>query len=308
MEARECTRQYLLALALVGIFSAATAFAQDLEPRAYSASPIGLNFIVVGGGHSTGGVVVDPSGPVQDVEATTNVASLGIGRTFGLFGRTALIVAALPYAWAEASGRIGEESRTTSRSGLADPRLRFSVNLIGGRAMKVQEFVRTKRSTIVGVSLAVAPPFGQYDRSKLINLGANRWSFKPEAGISRNIGEKWTIDGYAGVLFFTANEQYYPGSSVRTQDPIFAFQAHASYTLKPRFWTAFDATWYSGGTTIIDGTSSGILQRNSRVGATLSVPITREQSLKFAVSKGATTRIGSNFTTVSGAWQLTWFN
>ena len=301
-------RSNVLILGFIVLITAATATAQDLEPRAYSAAPIGTNFIVVGGGRSTGGVLVDPAGPIQDVQATTNMATIGAGKTFSLFGRTALIVAAVPYAWANATGRVGEDVASVSRSGLADPRVRFSVNLVGGRAMRIQEFVRSTRKTIVGVSLAFAPPFGQYDRSKLVNLGANRWSFKPEVGISHLINEKWTIDGYAGVLLFTTNEEYYPGSSVRTQDPIFALQGHASYTLKPRLWVAFDATWYTGGTAVVDRAEQGNLQRNSRIGATASIPLTQQHSIKFAVSKGATTRIGSNFTTVSGAWQVTWIN
>ena len=301
-------RPNVLILGFIVLVTADTATAQDLEPRAYSAAPIGTNFIVVGGGRSTGGVLVDPAGPIQDVQATTNLATIGAGKTFSLFGRTALIVAAVPYAWANATGRVGENEASVSRSGLADPRVRFSVNLVGGRAMRIQEFARSTRKTIVGVSLAFAPPFGQYDRSKLVNLGANRWSFKPEVGISHLINEKWTIDGYAGVLLFTTNEEYYPGSSVRTQDPIFALQGHVSYTLKPRLWIAFDATWYTGGTAVVDRAEQGNLQRNSRIGATASIPLTQQHSIKFAVSKGATTRIGSNFTTVSGAWQVTWIN
>jgi hypothetical protein len=298
----------VLIIGFIVLATVATATAQDLEPRAYSAAPIGTNFIVVGGGRSTGGVVVDPAGPIQDVQATTNLATIGAGKTFPLFGRTALIVAAVPYAWANVTGRVGETAGHVTRSGLADPRVKLSVNLMGGRAMKVEEFVRSRRKTIVGVSLALAPPFGQYDRSKLVNLGANRWSFKPEVGISHLINEKWTIDGYAGVLLFTTNEEYYPGSSVRTQDPIFALQGHVSYTLKPRLWIAFDATWYTGGTAIVDHAEKGDLQRNSRIGATTSIPLTQQHSIKFAVSKGATTRIGADFTTVSGAWQISWIN
>jgi hypothetical protein len=236
------------------------------------------------------------------------VTTIAPGKTFPLFGRTALIVAAVPYAWANATGRVGENAASVSRSGLADPRVKFSVNMVGGRAMKVEEFARSRRKTIVGVSLAFAPPFGQYDRSKLVNLGANRWSFKPEVGISHLINEKWTIDGYAGVLLFTTNEEYYPGSSVRTQDPILALQGHVSYTLKPRLWIAFDATWYTGGRAVVDRAEKGDLQRNSRIGATTSIPLTQQHSIKFAVSKGATTRAGANFTTISGAWQVSWIN
>jgi Putative MetA-pathway of phenol degradation len=302
-------RRTVLIFGFVGflVCTAATAMAQDLEPRAYAAAPIGANFIVVGVGRSSGGVVTDPSLPIEDVEATINAATIGVGTTFSLFGRSALVVAAFPYAWGTISGQLNESATSVTRSGLADPRLKLSVNLVGGRALTPEEFVRAKRPTIVGVSLSVAPPLGQYDPSKLVNLGANRWSFKPEVGISRLI-DKWAFDGYAGVLLFTANDQFYTGFSIRTQAPIFALQGHMSYTFKPRLWLAFDGTWYSGGTTNVDGIDKQDLQRNSRFGATASFPLFRQQSIKAAVSRGATTRVGANFTTVSVAWQFSWLN
>jgi hypothetical protein len=283
------------------------AIAQDLEPRAYSAAPIGTHFIVAGWGHSTGDVLVDTAAPVQDVHATTNLATLGGGTTFPLFGRTALLLAAFPYAWSTVSGRIGEDTASVSRSGLADPRIKLSVNFLGGRALKRSEFARAERRTIVGASVTVSPPLGQYDPAKLVNLGANRWSFKPETGFSHAIN-KWTIDGYAGVWFFTTNDAYYTGSSVRAQDPIYAIQGHTSYTFKPRLWVAFDATWYSGGTAVVNGTRQGNLQRNTRIGSTLSLPLAQQQSVKVSVTKGATTRAGSDFTTVSAVWQFSWSN
>lgn len=289
------------------ISSAGIAVAQDLEPRAYAASPVGANFLVVGGGRSSGDVLIDPSLPLEDVQASVNSAFLGAGTTFAFFGRTALFVAAFPYAWVTATGNVGESAREVSRSGFADPRIKLSVNFVGGRALTLREFSNAERPTIVGASFTVVPPLGRYDRSKLVNLGANRWSFKPEVGISHPLGN-WTVDGYAGVWLFTANDEFYTGSSLRTQQPIFAFQGHASYTLKPRLWVAFDATWYSGGVTTVDGIEKADLQRSTRVGATLSLPLTSQQSLKFAFSKGATTRVGSDFTTVSAAWQLTRFD
>jgi Putative MetA-pathway of phenol degradation len=199
--------------------SMGTAVAQDLEPRAYAASPIGLNFLVIAAGRSTGGVVVDASLPVEDVQASVNSLGVGAGRTIKIFGRTALLVASLPYAWANVSGRVGEETGQVSRSGLADPRIKLSVNLVGGRALSVREFVRAPRPTVLGVSLSVVPPLGQYYRDKLINLGANRWAFKPEIGVSHLVG-KWTIEGYAGAWLFTANDEFYTGTSVREQRPV----------------------------------------------------------------------------------------
>ena len=281
--------------------------AQELEPRAYTAAPTGVNFLVVAGGRSTGGVVVDPSLPVEDIQATVDSLGLGLGRTIDLFGRTALLLAVVPYAWGDVSGSVGEEARRITRSGLADPRLKLSVNLRGGRALTPREFARAVRSTIVGVSLTLAPPLGQYTGRKLINLGANRWAFKPELGVSHTLG-RWTIEGYSGVVLFTTNREFYTGASVRTQQPVVALQAHISYTLRRQLWAAFDATWYSGGSTTVNGTQKADLQRNSRVGATLSLPVGRQQSIKFSGSTGATTRIGADFRTFGAAWQLTWFD
>lgn len=302
------TPRCVTALTFVGITlttAIATATAQDLEPRAYAAAPIGLRFLVVATGRSSGGVLVDPSLPVEDVQATVNSLVIGTGVTVNLFGRTALAVAAVPYAWLSASGSVGETTRHASRSGLADPRFKLSVNLLGGRALAAREFATARRPTILGASLTVGPPLGRYHPAKLVNIGANRWSLKPEVGISHSAG-RWTFEGYGGVWLFTANDDFYTGSSVRTQKSVVALQAHASYTVRPRLWLALNSTWYSGGTTTVNGVEKGDLQRNSRLGATVSLPLARQQSLKVTASTGATTRIGADFRTIGVAWQLSW--
>jgi hypothetical protein len=291
--------------ALIGLTLASPLAAQDLEPRAYAASPIGLSFLFVGAGRSSGGVIVDPSLPVADVEAALDSATLGVGTTFSLFGRSALVVAAAPYVWGDVSGRVGEVAARVTRSGLADPRMKLSVNLLGGRALAPVEFAKARPATIVGVSLSVIPPLGQYDPHHLINLGANRWAFKPEVGVS-HVFHGWTVEAYAGTWLFTTNETFFPGASVREQRPMFTMQAHASYTIRPRLWLAADSTWFTGGSTIVDGVVDADFQRNSRIGGTLSLPVTTTQSIKFTYSRGATTRIGGDFSTVAVAWQLSW--
>jgi hypothetical protein len=292
-------------VAIVFASAVPPASAQDLEPRAYAAAPVGLRFLLVATGRSSGGVLVDPSLPIEDAHATVNSLIVGTGVTVNLFGRTALAVAAVPYAWVSASGSVGETTRTASRSGLADPRFKLSVNLLGGRALTAREFASARRPTIVGLSMTLGPPLGRYQPAKLVNIGANRWSFKPELGVSHAIG-RWTVEGYGGVWLFSPNDDFYTGASVRTQKPVVALQAHASYTVRPRLWLALNGTWYSGGTTTVDGREKGDLQRNSRLGATVSLPVTRQQSLKVTASTGATTRSGADFQTIGVAWQLSW--
>ena len=288
------------------LVTAASATAQDLEPRAYSPSPIGTTFIVVSATRSTGGVFTDPSVPITNVEATLGILGLAAGHTFELFGRQALLLGVVPVVWGNASGDIGEDTRTASRRGLGDPRLRLSVILKGSPALTPAEFVKAPRRTILGVSLTAAPPLGQYDPAKLVNLGSNRWSFKPEIGVSYPAGH-WTIDAYGALLLFTSNEEYYPGSSVRRQDPIVAVQSHLSYTFARRYWVAINGTWYSGGRSSINGVDKEDLLSNTRLGATLAIPVGARQSIKIAYSTGATTRTGADFQTITAAWQMLFF-
>ncbi len=281
---------------------------QDLEPRAYSPSPTGTNFVMAGFGTSSGSVLFDPTLPITDVQATLYAPTVGLGRTLGIAGRQALVTAALPYVWGNVEGKVSEQQKAITRSGIADLRVKFAFNLRGSPALTPQEFTKSHhRGVIIGTSLAVVVPTGQYDPGKLINLGANRWAFKPELGISYPY-KRWNFDMYAAVWLFTNNPTFYPGTSMRRQDPLPSLQAHVSYTIRPRLWFALDSTWYGGGAAYVNnGPPSGSLS-NSRVGATLSLPLRKRQSLKVAYSTGATTRSGSDFSTLAVAWQLVWFD
>jgi hypothetical protein len=294
--------------ALTILLSLATSvtWAQELEPRAYSPNPVGANFIVTGVGSSTGDVLFDPTTPFDDVAADLNNAVVGYGRAFGAFGRSASALLAVPYVWGEISGNIGEDRRAITRSGLADTRLKLSINLLGGAALSPAEFAARMPSTIVAASLTVAAPTGEYEPTKLVNIGSNRWAFKPEVGLSQPIG-RWFLEASAGVWLFTDNDDFFGGRR-REQDPIAAVQAHVSYTFRPRLWLAADATYYEGGRTTVDGLGNADLQANARVGVTLAVPIGARHALKLAWSEGATTRIGGDFSNYAIAWQYTWFD
>ena len=296
----------VLACLISALCSAARLSAQELEPRAYSPSPTGTTFFVVSGTRSSGGVFTDPSAPITDVSAEVGLLGLAAGHSFALLGKSAQLLGVLPIAWGQASGSIGEDRREVSRRGLADPRVRFSLILAGSPPMTPSEFARRRRGPIVGTSVTIVPPVGQYDRTKLVNLGSNRWSVKPEVGLSVPAG-RWTIDTYAGVWMFSDNDAYFPGSGRREQDPVVALQGHVSYALGRRAWIAVNATWYGGGKTAVDGARLTSPYRNARVGATWAVPVGARQSLKIAYSAGATTRVGADFRTLTGAWQIVLF-
>jgi hypothetical protein len=157
----------------------------------------------------------------------------------------------------------------------------------------------------MGASFSVSAPFGQYDSSRLINLGTNRWSYKPELGLARPI-RSWVLELAAGVTFFADNVDYY-GGQVRKQDPLGSYQAHAVYNLSPRSWIAADFTFYSGGASTIGDQAKDDRQGNTRGGLTLSVPCGNQQSLRLAWANGVSTRIGTKFQTFNLGWQYRWF-
>jgi hypothetical protein len=290
-------RALLLAAAAAGVL-VPRARAQELEPRSYSASPVGVNFVGATYAYSSGAIVLDPSLPISDVMAYVNGVGLGWGRTFGVIGRQALVTAALPYAFADVSGAVFEQQRSVSRSGLADLKARLALNLYGNPAQTRQEFARRSRPPfLVGTSLTVTSPTGQYSGDKLINLGTNRWAFKPEIGVSVP-WRKFDLEAYVGAWLFTENPDFYPGGQSRHQDPLSSTQAHVSYTFRPSLWLAADGTWYGGGAASVGGGPKGERLDNSRLGVTLSLPLTASQSAKFGYSRGALVRAG---------WQLRWF-
>jgi hypothetical protein len=300
-------RHFAVALG-VALLPGVAAGAQDLEPRAYSPSPVGTSFAGLAFGRSSGDVSFDPTIPITDAQATLYSVGLGLGQTFGVLGRQAMFTAALPYVWGTGSGEVGNGQQSVYRSGLADVKARFSVNLLGVPAMSPREFAKRPHSKLImATSLAMTAPSGQYGNTKLINLGTNRWSFKPEIGVSYPV-KKLDLDFYAGAWFFTENRSFYTGQSVRTQEPLTALQAHVSYTVRRGLWAAFDATWYGGGAVTVDNGTPTEREGNSRLGGTVSMPLWKGQSLKVAYSSGVSGSIGSNFTTVNAGWQYVWLD
>jgi len=300
-------RACLLALALALVaFWAGGAASQELEPRALSPAPLGTTFLLTGVGSSRGAFVVDASTPIQGVEAEALGVLAGGGYTFGLWGHQARVLAVLPYAWGSISGDVEGEQRSRALKGLVDPRIKFSVALFGGPALTPEEFVRTQRTTIIGASLTVMPPLGQYDSARLFNLGFNRWAFKPEIGIWYPRG-RWTLDGSAGVWFFTTNDSYFPANAKREQDPVISLQGHVSYDFDSGIWIALDGAWFSGGQTHVNDVALPDRKASIRAGATLSLPISAQQSLKFVYSTGIATRRGSDFDTFVVTWQFVKF-
>lgn len=297
----------------MAVCAASVLCAQDLAPRAYVITPLRSNAITLTYSFYAGNIDYNGALPVSGATGTYSVPTFSYYRSFSFFGRSANIVASVPYGVGNFQGTVFGAERHLYRSGLLDSVLRLSVNLKGGPAMPPQKFMKWKQKMLLGASLKVMGPTGQYNPTKLINWGSNRWSFKPEFGYSQRFRGNWVLDGYFGVWFFTTNYDfwsrniYFPGTRSQSQNPIGAFEGHLSYDFKPRLWASLDGNFWFGGSTKLDGVLNPLTrQTNSRIGGTVAIPITKHQSLKFSYSNGTYIRFGGNYQNVSAAWQYSW--
>jgi hypothetical protein len=286
--------------------------AQDLAPRAYTITPLRSNAITLTYSLFDGSLLLDGAAPITGATARSSIPILSYYHSFNFFGRSANIVAFLPYGVGHFRGTVLGAEKLAYRSGLLDSAYRFSVNLKGGPALLPGDFRKWHQKRLIGASLRVVAPTGQYDPAKLINWGSNRWAFKPEVGYSER-WRNWLLDIYGGAWLFTKNpeffshNEYYSGTRAQTQEPIGSVEVHLSYDVRPRLWASLDGNFWYGGRTSLDGIENPFTrQMNSRIGLTGSIPVSRHQSLKLSYSTGSYIKFGGNYVNLSVAWQYSW--
>jgi hypothetical protein len=293
----------LLCVAAV-LLAAVPARAADIEPRAYSNAPVGINFLIAAFAYSEGGLSTDPSSPIQDAKLQISTGAVAYARTLNLWGKSGKFDVVVPYSDLSGTALVNGNPAERNVSGLNDPRFRLSVNFSGAPALSPQEFAGYRQDLIVGASLQVAAPLGQYDPDRLVNIGTNRWFIKPEVGISKALGA-FTLEFAGAVYFYTTNDDYFGGKTLE-QDPVYSAQAHLIYSFGRGVWAALDGTYDYGGRTTIDGVRDDEVMGNARLGATLALPVNRSNSIKLYASTGASTRTGSDYNLGGIAWQYRW--
>ncbi len=288
-----------ITLALVS----SNASGQQLEPRAYANTPVGMNFLLTGYGYTQGPITASAASPIQGAKVQTDTALLGYSRSFGVWGDSAKFDVVEGEAWVSGTATYVGQPRSRYVTGLTDPLFKGSINLYGAPALTMDEFTNYQQNLIIGVSLAVTAPLGQYDSSKLLNIGNNRWSFNPEMGFSQAFG-KLTLELMPGATVFMDNDDFL--GQVRKQDPLYSLQSHAIYSFPHGIWASVSGTYYTGGASQVAGASQHDLEKDYRVGATLALPLGRRESIKLYGSDGLYARTGSSFWQIGIAFQYRW--
>jgi hypothetical protein len=295
----------LIVVLVVGLFAGATApRAQDIEPRQYANTPIGVNFVVLGYLQSEGGLAFDSTLPVSNPELETSSGALGFARAFELLGYSAKVDASVPYAWLDGSAEFQGQTLERTVDGFGDPVFRLSANLYGAPPLQLKDFAAYSQDLIIGAALQVSAPLGQYDDTRLVNIGTNRWFFKPSLGASKALGP-WIVEATGAVTIFTVNEDFFGGNR-REQDPLYSLQGHVIRSFRSGIWAALNTTYFWGGSTTINGAARNDLQRNWRVGATLAVPVDARHSIKLVASDGVSARTGNSYRQFGLFWQYRW--
>jgi hypothetical protein len=279
-------------ISLISVLSASFAYAQEIEARAYSNAPIGMNFV-------TGGLAQAKSGSY-----TLDTQALSLTHVFDVAGQSGRLTMVLPYAELTGTGRIGNQSINASAEGLSDPLIKASVNLYGAPALSNSQFKDYQQDLIIGASLAASIPWGEYNNSQLLNVGANRSLIQPGFGASQAIGP-WRLELAGMATIYTSNNSYM-GSNTLSQNPIYSGETHVIYYFPNTAWISADATYFTGGQTYLNNAPISGTQENWRFGSTLSYPIDKQNSIRFTGSKGVYSRADTSYSALGISWQFRW--
>jgi len=295
----------LFSLAILGLLlSAGGAPAQEMEPRIYGNLPIGMNFLIAAYAHSTGGLAVNPAMPLKNAQLKVDTPALGFAHAFDAWGKSARFDAVIPGGCLSGTAEVSGAPVSRDICGSLDPSFRLSVNFHGAPALTLKEFASYRQDLVAGASVMVSPPWGQYDPARLVNLGTNVWTVRPDIGISKAAGP-FAFELGAAASFFTINHEFF-GGKTRQQDPVYSTRANLIYSFRNGVWMSLNGTWYTGGRTTVDGVVNDDLIRSSRLGATLAFPIDRHQSIKLYASRGISVRTGTDFDIFGIGWQYRW--
>ena len=283
------------------------AIAQDIEPRRWATLPLKTNFIGVGYGYTNGKIFFDPVLDVENASVDVNNIIMEYVRPFSIGKKLARVDVRVPYSIAKWEGILAGNPTTVKRNGFSDPRLRLSVNILGPSAMELKEMQEYLKAhpvyTVVGASISVTFPLGQYYNDKLLNLGQNRFVFRPQAGFVHT-WRNWSYEITASLYLFTNNNDFFNGGA-RKQDPVFAVQTHLIRRFNHGIWGSLSLGSGLLGESLVNNQPNRDKREDVLGALSLGMPITKKQALKAVYQRSQTLNdIGGDTNTYAIIWSL----
>jgi len=266
------------------IFIASPCFAEELEPRRWAHLPINTNFSGAAYAYTKADISFDPVLKIEDGQVDLHTWVAKYIRTFSLFNKSARVDFLQGYQKGRWTGLLDGVPTTVKRSGWTDTFVRFAINLYGAPPLQGQEYAKyraaTEIETIVGAGLSLQLPTGDYMDDKLINLGSNRFTFRPQIGVVHTLG-KWSLETTAIAAFFTDNDEFFNGHKLE-QDPLYSLNGHLIYTLRPGVWISTSAGYDYGGQSTVDGERKDDCKQNINWALGAGLPLSRHFGAKIA--------------------------
>jgi hypothetical protein len=277
-------RLLFVCLALAILHAPDQAHAQFTDAHTYDNTPVGTNQLELGYGYVRANASIDTSLVVTGAKFNLNQGIIDYTRYFGLLHRVTWLEAGVPVAGL--GGSIAGTNIHGSTTGTGDSSYLAAILLKGGPALSVEQFENYKPTTTLGMSLTITAPTGLYRPDKVLNLGSDRWSFKPEIALSHPFGpeQKWQLDAYANAYFYTDNTSYH-GRQILRQQPLPGLEGHLSYSFTDRLWASVDTRYAFRGTTLVNGVDQANPQQNFILGTEMNVSLNSRNSLLFEFAK-----------------------
>jgi len=285
--------------------------AQDLEPRRWGHLPTGMNLVGLGYAYTDSFVYFSPFWKITDTSARINSYAVSAIHTFDLAGKSARISFLLPFVSGRWEGNVDEQFEVVHRNGFADPRLRLSVNLYGAPALKGTEYTQYRAqhatNTVVGASLAVSAPLGQYDADELINISGNRWTVRPQIGVVHSRGP-WSFELTGSLFLFSDNKDFFDHARLE-QKTLYAAQAHVIYDFEPDLWVSLSTAYAARGRVYLEKQKTAFEVDNWLWAASFGFPIGKTQSVKLTWLSGRTQNdVGRDSDNLFLSWSMRWAN
>ena len=293
------------ALILSALWCPKRAFPQFTDAHNYDNNLVGINQIEFSYAYVHANSSIDSSLIIAGARLNLDQGTISYTRYFGVANHTTWVSAGVPIAGL--GGEVAGTNIRNSISGDGDSSYQVGTLLIGGPALNSSQFENYKPTTIFGVSLSITAPTGSYDSTKILNLGAERWSFKPEFALSHPFGphQKWQLDAYVNSYFYTHNTSY-RGRTILRQEPLPGFEGHISYALNDKMWVSADTRYSFRGTTLVNGVDQDNSQRNFILGSEVNVSINARNSLLFEFGKALVHQNGPASVGFSVKYDYTW--
>jgi hypothetical protein len=294
----------ILLMSVVGTLWVTQGLAQELTPRLFWPTPKGTKVLVTGYSYASGDIFFDASIPIEGADSKINAGILAYAQTLDLWGRTANVLVNLPYARGTSEGLVDGVPGKRDFSAFGDVSMTLNVNLRGAPSMNREEFLafRAAPRPIVGASIKLIAPTGEYYSDRLVNVGANRWTTRFKLGGVYPLRPQWLLELSASAWFFGANDEFVSGR--KEQDPIYSAEANLIKRVRPGLWASLDLTYYRGGRQTIAGEPLKNSQRNLKVGGTLAIPFQHRHAIKIGYANGVITRYGEDFDQVLISYQV----